>query len=154
MPCADPTGTELAGEPFKHGHEFGDEDLGVLFHMLAQPVHVFEKFYMAKLVDLVIAEGLHAHLAQQEFDVVLARGKDRHARAGKRDLAGGHKFVNHVLRAVFPADVKYVQQMVVLVGEGVHEVGVVPENAEIVRRRLQGGEGAHRLVRIGDAGGV
>ena len=109
---------------------------------------------MAQLVDLVIPDGLHLHLLENEPDVVLARGQHGETRAREGDFAGGAELVDHILTAILAAGVKDIQQLLVAHAVAVHEIGIIPENAEIVGCGLERGKGAHNLVGVGDAAGV
>ena len=110
---------------------------------------------MTELVNLVVANGLHRHDRLDLLEVVLRCRKNGNARAGIRDLRGRCKIENHVLAAGLAALLENIQQLVAaLLIELVHNVSVVPENAEIGGCGGQGRQTTNSVIRIGHAVGI
>ena len=109
---------------------------------------------MAELVHLVVADGLNLHIFLDILEVLLGGRERRDAGTREGDLGRGDKLIHHVRIARLPAFRQDLKQVVLLLGiiiEMMDRVGVVPVNAEIVRRRLQVSKTEHRLLRVGDA---
>ncbi len=109
---------------------------------------------MAQLVQLIRADGLVEIVLADVPQVAFRRRHGRHAGARKGDFAGRGEIERELLAARPAALVPQAQQMVGRVRQVVHAVGVVPEDAEVLRRRLQPGEAADRFVGERDAGRV
>ena len=112
---------------------------------------------MAQLVQLVVADGLGSHAPLDLGDVGGAGRHGRHAGAGEGDLRGGAELQVAVGIARLAAGASDIEHRILLgwvVREVVHGIGVVPENTEIGRGALHGGQPAHYLVGIGDARGI
>ena len=126
----------------------------MFLHDFPHAVGVFQEVDVHDLVDLVGVDALEEHLGGDIFYVRLGRGDGGDAAARKGDLGRGREGIDAVHRARLACDVEYVLELVVLIVEAVHHIGVVPEDAEIACRGLHGGEPFHHAVREGDAGGV
>ena len=125
--------------------------------MLGQARALFQEAGVTQLVELVVADGLNAQVPLDLGYVGGACGQSGHARAGEGDLRRGAELQIAIGVARLAAGFGDIEHDVLLgwiAGEMVHGVGVVPEDAEIVGGALHGGEAAHRLIGVGDAGGV
>ncbi len=88
MPLGNAPGSDLSLKVSKNAVELGLYQSGLAAHVAVDAVHVMKELHMAKLVDLVVAKGLYAHLAKEEFHIFFAGGQDRKPCAGKGDFAG------------------------------------------------------------------
>ena len=150
-------GTGAAQVALQHGQhhiELGLQQLGVLLHVIFDTSHILEIDHVAQLVDLVGADGLDSHDLLGPLNVQGRSGHGAHAGAGIGDLGGGAELQNAVLGAVFLGQLKDVQQLVLVVGQMMDDVGVVPENTEIGGSGLHAGKAADHFVRIGLAFGI
>ena len=76
------------------------------------------------------------------------------ARSREGDLGSGCEGHHAVLGPRLTSDLEDVRELVALVIEVVHAVGVVPEDTEVRRGRRHRGEPPHDLLGVGDARGV
>ena len=126
----------------------------MLFHVLLDRLDGGKEAHVTQLVELVGADeaGLQA---------LGELGDDRGARTDKADAGAregnlGRRGKGHhaVLGARRASEVKDVGELVGLVVQVVHAVGVVPEDAEIGRGRGHLDQAAHGVLAKGDARGV
>ena len=123
----------------------------MLFHMFDHAMDISEETDMTQLVDLVVADGLEAHLLLDILQVVGGGGQGRDAAAGESDLGGGGEFIDHIRIAGPFALGKDLQYMVLpVIIQVVDSVGVIPENTEVLGGGLQTGQPADGMVRIGN----
>ena len=141
----------------QHQFELRTQDGGVLGHVRGDAVGVLQETHVPQLVDLVVADGAHAHALLDFGDVFRAGGQGRNAGAGKRHFGGGGELevaVRVAGLAACRADVEHLVLFGGVVVQVVHAVGVVPEDAEVLRRARHGGQVPHSLVGVGGAVGV
>ena len=113
--------------------------------MFADALGALQVAHGAELVELVRADGLDAHVMLQFGEVAGTGGEQGHARAGERDLRGGEEVVDAFGIARGLGAREDVLQMAFLVNV-MHAVGVVPEDAEIGRGGVHGGQTVDGLV--------
>ena len=126
----------------------------MFLHDFPHAVGVFQEIDVHDLIDFVGVDALEEHLCGDVFYVRLGCGDGGDTAARKGDLGRGREGIDAVHRARLACDVEYVLELVVLIVEAVHHIGVVPEDAEVACRGLHGGEPLHHAVREGDAGGI
>ena len=129
------------------------QELGVLRHMLAHGVERGQEAHVHELVELVGGDQADLERAGDLGDVRGRGAEECDARTGERDLGGGGDGEDAVLVAGLARAVEDVRELLGLLAEIVHGVGVVPHDAEIGGGALHGSQAADRLVRIGHTGG-
>ena len=109
---------------------------------------------MAQLVQLVRPDAAAPGLGEIPFHVRGRGGQHREARTRQRHLRGRGEHDRTVRVSGLGTSLQDVDQRGPRLGEVVHRVGVVPQDAEIGRRRLQRREPPDGLVGIGLAARV
>ena len=120
-------------------------------HLRVDAFHIAQEINVAELVELVGTDGLIRIMLAEDGQVDLARAYGSHTGSRERNLAGGSKENREIDVMCLAALMPEVQQLIRRIGEVVHAIGIVPENAEILCRGLQGSKTAHRLIGIGIA---
>ena len=123
----------------------------MLFHLQLYPIEIAKEVDMTELVQLIRADRLIGIMLTEYREVVLAGTHGRHARTGEGNFARGSKENRHINAVLLTALMPQVQQRVRRIGQIMDTVGVIPENLEIGRRRLQSGEPADGFIRIRNA---
>ena len=126
----------------------------MVLHVLAYALEVLEVLSVTELVELIKADGLVGHLALDEVDVLLACCNYSKAAAREGNLRGRSELEYHIRIASLLALLDDVQQVVVILGEMVYAVCVIPENAEILSLRLEVCKTLYNCVGISNAGRV
>jgi hypothetical protein len=104
---------------------------------------------VAELVELVRADAAASGLSEIPFHVGGRGGQHREAGAGQRDLRRRGEHDRPVGMSGLRAGLQDVAEVGPRLGEVMHRVGVVPQDAEVGRSGLQRGEPPHGLVGIG-----
>ena len=125
----------------------------MLAHVLVNGIQIGQETRVHELVELVRADEAHLEGVGNFHHVCRAGPEERDARTREGDLGGRRHAQDAVLVTRLARDVEDVRELVAIVGEIVHGIGVVPHDAE-VRGRLARGQATHCLLRVGDAGGV
>ena len=129
-------------------------ELGMTTHMGAHGVQVGQEAHVTQLVELVGADKTGLQMVRDLLDDHGRGGNKTHASTGEGDLGGGGEGDHAILVASLARGVEDVKELVALVIQVMHAVGVVPEDAEIGGGRLHRGEATDRLVGVGVARGV
>ena len=124
----------------------------MLAHVFDQTVNITEEADMTQLVDLVMTDGLMSQVGQEVIHIVRA-GRNRRDTAAREGDLGSRRELIYQIRVSCPlAFCQNLNQIILtVIIEMVHAVGIVPEDTEIICGRLQTGEPAYGLIRIGDA---
>ena len=109
---------------------------------------------MAQLVHLVVADDHHREALAHILHAVLAAGNGGNTGTREGDLAGRGEHEHTVLIAVLLALVQQHRGLDDLIGEVVHDVGLIPEDLEVGRSGLHLGEALDGLIAVGVAVGV
>ena len=114
-------------------------------------VDVVEVTDVAQLVQFVVADGLHPHMALDIREVRRGRSDRGQARSRERDLGRRNKLIDDVRAAGLCAlrkDLRQVVLLFLLMIEMVDRIGVIPVDPEIVRRGLKMRKTQHRLLGV------
>ena len=153
-PAREPVLAQSAREDVRRGVELRRDHLAVPEHVRADPLGVAEEACVRELVDLVRADRTHGGVAQVPVEVLLRGRQERHPGPGEGDLGGRADLPEAVgvpgVRGQ-PVDVRDLGEVL---GERVDDVGVVPHDPEVGRRRGHPRETGHRVVVVHRAGGV
>ena len=147
-------GSQLLVEGRLDGIKAGYQTAAVLCHVGQNAFLVLEEADVTQLVHLIIADD---HDREAFADVLhhgFAAGQCRDACAREGDLAGRGEHEHTVLIAVLLALVQQHRGLDDLIGEVVHDVGLIPEDLEVGRSGLHLGEALDGLIAVGVAVGV
>ena len=145
---------QTLGELALDGLKARTQELGMLFHVLLDRLDGGKEAYVAQLVELVGADKAGLQALGELRDNRGARTDKADAGAREGNLGRRGKGHHAVLGARRASEVKDVGELVGLVVQVVHAVGVVPEDAEIGRGRGHLDQAAHSVLAKGDARGV
>ena len=126
----------------------------MFLHVGTHAVRILKEFHMAVLIHLVIADGLHRQALTDQVQIFLAGHQAGHACAGESDLRGRGHLNDQILIAVFRQHIKNIQQLIAVLVQVMHAIGIVPHNAEVLCRRAKRRNTAHHCIGKSDAGGV
>ena len=123
--------------------------------MLSDVLRTLEVLDVTDLVDLIKADGLNSEHRLDLLEVSLSRREYCNSRTGERDLRGGRKVENSVLRTVLETLGENIYQLVSALGVKLVDcVRVIPENSEIGCRDLHLCKTVYRLGRVGISVGI
>ena len=108
----------------------------MLCHVLSDAICVLQELDVAQLVDLVMTDGLHAHACLDVRDVLRACCHSRDTSSWKRDLGSRTELEVAIRIACFNTSIGDIEQLILIshiVIEVMNGIGVIPEDAEIVR---------------------
>ena len=126
----------------------------MVLHVLTYALEVLEVLSVTELVELIKSDGLVGHLALDKVDVLLACCNYSKTAAREGDLRSRSELEYHIRISSLLALLDDVQQVVVILGEMVYAVCVIPENAEILSLRLEVCKTLYNCVGISNAGRV
>ena len=145
---------QALGELALNGLKARAQELGMLFHMLLDRLDGGKETHVTQLVELVGADKTCLQALGELGNNRGARTDKANAGAREGDLGRRGKGHHAILGARRASEVKDVCELVGLVVQVVHAVGVVPEDAEIERGRGHLDQTAHSVLAKGDARGV
>ena len=145
---------QALGELALDGLKARAQELGMLFHVLLDRLDGGKETHVTQLVELVGADKAGLQTLGELRDNRGARTDKADAGAREGDLGRRGKGHHAVLGARRASEVKDVCELVGLVVQVVHAVGVVPEDAEIGRGRGHLDQATHGVLAKGDARGV
>ena len=145
---------QALGELALNGLKARTQKLGMLFHVLLDRLDGGKEAHVTQLVELVGADEAGLQALGELGDDRGARTDKADTGAREGDLGRRGKCHHAVLGARRASEVKDVCELVGLVVQVVHAVGVVPEDAEIGRGRGHLDQATHGVLAKGDARGV
>ena len=145
---------QALGELALNGLKARAQELGMLFHMLLDRLDGGKETHVTQLVELVGADKTCLQALGELGDNRGARTDKADAGAREGDLGRRGKGHHAILGARRAGKIEDVGELVGLVVQVVHAVGVVPEDAEIGRGRGHLDQAAHGVLAKGDTRGV
>ena len=145
---------QALGELALNGLKARAQKLGMLFHVLLDRLDGGKEAHVAQLVELVGADEAGLQALGELRDNRGARTDKADAGAREGDLGRRGKGHHAILGARRASEVEDIGELVGLVVQVVHAVGVVPEDAEIGRGRGHLDQATHGVLAKGDARGV
>ena len=145
---------QALGELALDGLKARAQELGMLFHVLLDRLDGGKEAHVTQLVELVGADEAGLQALGELGDDRGARTDKADAGAREGDLGRRGKGHHAVLGARRAGKIEDVGELVGLVVQVVHAVGVVPEDAEIGRGRGHLDQATHGVLAKGDARGV
>ena len=145
---------QTLGELALNGLKARAQKLGMLFHVFLDRLDGGKEAHVTQLVELIGADktGLQALGELRDNRGARADKADTGAREG--DLGRRGKGHHAILGARRASEVEDIGELVGLVVQVVHAVGIVPEDAEIGRGRGHLDQATHGVLAKGDARGV
>ena len=127
----------------------------MLAHVLMDAVQILEETYVAQLVYLVVADGLHGQLLADILQVIRGSRDTGYAGTREADLGGRAEFIHDIrISGLLTLSQNLNQEILIVVIKMMHAVSVVPVDAEVFRGGFEPRETAHRLVRVSDSLGI
>ena len=124
----------------------------MLVHMRDHTGDISKEADMAELVDLVMSDGLDGELFADILEVIRRSRKGRNAAARESDLGRGGKLIDQIRIAHAFAFRQDLDQIILIkVIEVMDTVGIVPEDTEVFRCRLEPCKAADCLITVGIA---
>ena len=124
----------------------------MFFHLIHYAVQILEEFYMAQLIQFIMADDLEVHVLLCLFEVCLRRNESCNSGSRIAYFRGGYELIDHIRISGFLALLDDVQQVILsVIIQVMDDIRVIPENTEIFCCRFQVCESSDGLIGVGVA---